>query len=297
MNEIDLLNQLRSEIPNDPDVRAEERRLLTAIRTQRARRAPRAPRYRIGLALAAACAAAVAAVAVVNSGGDHPAPPVTVQKPDTLLLLERAALVAAKRQDLRPDQWTYRKEEQGRPGMPFEVWIRGDGRKEAVRQNGKLNQGDGEKGSMYPAKTQRMLEALPADPEELLRHFGDSDKKLFPMAICLLDCPADSQKDVNAFGAIGWYLKYGPMVPADKAAAMYRALAKIPGVTVQENVKDGAGRTGVGVVLDLGQAGKGTYVLDPADYRYLGMLVERDGRTLTDTVLASGVVDGPGQVP
>ncbi|MBE1586978.1 hypothetical protein ACFPOI_00980 [Nonomuraea angiospora] len=48
------------------------------------------------------------------------------------------------------------------------------------------------------------------------------------------------------------------MVPPGKAAAMYRVLAKIPNITVEENATDGDGRKGLGVVLDLGTAGKGS---------------------------------------
>ncbi len=46
---------------------------------------------------------------------------------------------------------------------------------------------------------------------------------------------------------------------------MYRALARIPGVRVQRNLKDFAGRTGIGVVFD-GGGDRGVIILNPRTY-------------------------------
>lgn len=299
MKELELLNRLRDEVPARPDVRAEERRLLAEIRggspVPQKRPALR-PRWALALV---ACGVAAAAVTVSQLGGAEQ--PVKVRPASPVGLLENAALVAARTKavEIRSDQWFYIKESQHMGGdLPdFELWSRMDGAKDAVRVKGKLKIGDGEKGQTNPGKTARALEALPADADELLAHFRGLKKELYPLSICQPACPEGSLPDVNAFGAIGWYLKYGPMIPPDKAAAMYRALAKIPNVTVQENVSDGDGRKGIGVVLDLGEAGKGTYILDPEDYHYMGMKVEQDGETVSMSVLGSGIVDQPGQTP
>ncbi|MEV0234519.1 hypothetical protein [Nonomuraea sp. NPDC050786] len=117
------------------------------------------------------------------------------------------------------------------------------------------------------------------------------------MSICQPNCPPEIADSVKAFGAIGWYMKFGPMIPPDTAAAMYRALARIPDVTVEENVTDGDGRAGIGVVLDTGESGKAFYILDPRDYHYLGTKIVNGGQTVSMSVLGSGIVDRPGEVP
>ncbi|MFI6319949.1 CU044_5270 family protein [Nonomuraea sp. NPDC050556] len=290
MDELDLLNRFRDEVPAQVDLRAEERRLAAAMLAPPRAAKKRVSRVRVGFALAAACAMSVTFVAVAKGRGPSDAPQVS--------LLERAALVAERTAatDIRPDQWYYQKESM-HTGT-FEFWFRMDGTKTAIKENGgELRTGPGEKGPTNPAKTQLEVDALPGDPDALLTHFRGLSKELYPLSICQPDCPADREQDVKAFGAIGWYLKYGPIVPPEKTAGMYRALAKIPGVTVTENDTDATGRKGVGVTLDLGQAGKGTYILDPADYHYMGVKSLVDGRTVGMTVLASGVVDKPGQLP
>ncbi|MER6943190.1 CU044_5270 family protein [Nonomuraea sp. NPDC000554] len=313
MSELELLRKLRDEVPERPDVRAEERRLLAEIRagssSPRRRPARPAPRLRWGLSLAGVGALAVAVVAATQlggAGGQVNQQAVNQQAVVRLLaaapVLERAALVAAKSPatEIRQDQWFYLKESQHLGGnLPtYELWSRMDGGRDAVREDGgKLKIGDGEKGPTNPAKTQQELEGLPGDPDALLEHFRNLPNERTPLSICEPRCPAGAEKDVKAFGAIGWYLKYGPIIPPAKAAAMYRALAKIPNVTVEENATDGDGRKGLGVVLDLGTAGKGSYILDPGDYHYLGVKVESDGETRAMSVLASGIVDEPGQMP
>ncbi|MFG1754548.1 CU044_5270 family protein [Streptosporangium sandarakinum] len=313
MNEIEIVRNLRDEVPHRPDVHAEERRLLTEIRggspSPGRRPARLAFRPRWGLALAGAVLAAGAVVAVQAGGIGEPrdrptiAGPSADRPPSAAVVLENAALVAARAEaaDIRPDQWVYRKESQHFPhgDLPtFEMWARMDGQRTAVREEGgELKIGKGEKGPMNPATTQRDVDALPTDPDALLAHFRGMDRDMSPLSICQPNCPAGTETDVKAFGTIGWYLKFGPMIPPEKTAAMYRALAKIPNVRIEENATDGDGRPGIGVVLDLGPAGKGYYILDARDYRYLGTKVVTGDDTAAMSVLGSGVVDEPGQTP
>ncbi len=60
-----------------------------------------------------------------------------------------------------------------------------------------------------------------------------------------------------------------------------------------------ASTTAPATVLELGlwAAGKGSYILDPEDYHYLGLTVEREGVTAAMSVLSTGVVDEPGRLP
>ncbi|WP_031161731.1 CU044_5270 family protein [Streptosporangium roseum] len=315
MNEIELLKSLRDEIPRQSDLRAEEHRLLIEIRegSSASRRRPARPaaRLRWGLALGGVGALAVAAAVAVPQLVAVPQPGGTAQPgnrqpavgpPDAVVVLENAALVAARTRtaDIRPDQWFYIKESQHMGGdLPtFEHWSRMDGLGSAIREEGgELKIGDGEPNARTdPARTQRELESLPTDPDALLEHFRNLKEERTPLSICRPDCPAGTEGDVRAFGAIGWYMKFGPVIPADKTAAMYRALAKIPNVTIEENTADGDGRKGIGVVLTVGES-KGYYILDPGDYHYLGTkVVDADG-AFAMSVLDSGVVDGPGQTP
>ncbi|GAA4223782.1 hypothetical protein FHR32_003122 [Streptosporangium album] len=309
MNEIELLKSLRDEVPAQSDLRAEEHRLLAEIRAgssvPRRRPARPAPRLHWGLALAGAGALAATAVLVPQLVGtaEPGSRPSAVRPPSAALVLENAALVATRTKavDIRLDQWFYIKESQHMAGgdLPtFELWSRLDGRKDALRVDGRLKLGNGEpRARTNPARTQREVEDLPADPDALLEHFRDLKEERAPLSICQPGCPEGTEADVRAFGAIGWYMKYGPLIPPDTSAAMYRALAKIPNVTIEENATDGDGRKGIGVVLDVGEAGKGYYILDPGDYHYLGTKVVRDGETSAMSVLDSGIVDGPGQTP
>ncbi|MER5326414.1 CU044_5270 family protein [Streptosporangium roseum] len=315
MNEIELLKSLRDEVPEQPDLRTEEHRLLAVIRegSSASRRRPARPatRLRWGLALggagalAAAVAVAMSQLAAVPQPGGTAQPgnrQPAVRPPDAVVVLENAALVATRTRtaDIRPDQWFYIKESQhmGDDLPTFEHWSRMDGRGSALREEGgELKIGDGEPNARTdPARTRRELEGLPTDPDALLEHFRNLKEERTPLSICQPHCPEGTEGDVRAFGAIGWYMKFGPVIPADKTAAMYRALAKIPNVTIEENTEDGDGRKGIGVVLTVGER-KGYYILDPGDYHYLGTKVVDAGGTFAMSVLDSGIVDGPGQTP
>jgi hypothetical protein len=304
VNEIELLRKMRDEVPRDIDVRGVEQR-LAAMRRDKPRAPARRPvrRARVGFALAGACALTVAAVAVLQPGGET-APAARHRSPTAAMVLENAALVADRTAvaEIRPDQWFYIKESQHFPGgdLPtYEHWSRMDGRREAIREAGrKLRIGDAEKGPTHSGRTQEEIESLPTDPDALLAHFRGLEKERTTLSVCPLQCAPEIADSVKVFGAIGWYMKFGPMIPPDTAAGMYRALAKIPNVTIEENATDGDGRTGIGVVLDAGATGKAYYILDAQDYHYMGTKVIRaDGTSIAMSVLGAGIVDQPGDVP
>ncbi|MFI6183719.1 CU044_5270 family protein [Nonomuraea sp. NPDC051191] len=302
VNEIEMLRRMRDEVPERPDV--SQVRLRMAAHLERAPARPKRPAYRLkfGLALAAAGVLAAATAAVlVPAGGDEPRtrrPAV----PSAAMVLERAALMATRNApaEIRPDQWFYLKESQhmGADLPTFETWDRMDGTRSALRQEGgELKIGPAEKGSTTVRRTQREVAAMPADPDALLRYVRDDASTPMPLSICGPECPPEIAQDVKAFGTIGWYMKFGPVIPPDTAAAMFRALAKIPHVSVEENATDMDGRPGVGVVFDAGQFGKLSYVLSPGDYRYLGVKAVSDGQSVGMSVLGSGIVDRPGDTP
>jgi hypothetical protein len=306
-DEFDLVKRMRAEVPAQQDLSGVERR-LAELRTRpvNARRRHGLPRLRWGLALATACVLGVGGWQLTRGGAEEGVRPAVAHRPTattTATVLERAALAAASTTaaEPSPDQWFYQQQSQHMPGgdLPtYEHWFKLDGTRMALRrEGGKLKVTDAERGPTHPGKTMAELRRLPTDPDALLRHFRSLEHELTKLSICALECPAGSEQDVKAFGAIGWYMSHGPLVPPDTAAGMYRALAKIPNVRIEENATDGDGRTGIGVVLDLGEAGKGSYILDPGDYHYMGVKVERGEDTMAMSVLSSGIVDEPGQTP
>ncbi|MEV4171757.1 CU044_5270 family protein [Nonomuraea sp. NPDC049709] len=303
VNEIELLREMRSEVPERPDVTGVERRLaeLTAVPVTRRRRRPA---YRLGLTVAGACVLAAAAVAVIQprAGEVRTQPAVSAQRDGTTSVLEQAALVAVRSPatEIRPDQWFYLKESQhmGADLPAFESWARMDGRREAIREEGgELKVGAAEKGPTHVGRTQREVESLPSDPDALLAHFRGLERERFPLSICRPNCAPEIEDDVKAFGTIGWYMKFGPMIPPETVAGMYRALARIPHVSIEQGTTDLDGRQGVGVVFDAGDGVKAYYVLDPEDYHYMGMKVVNDGEAVGMSVLGSGIVDRAGDVP
>ncbi|WP_336216612.1 CU044_5270 family protein [Nonomuraea sp. LPB2021202275-12-8] len=304
MDEMTLLNRRRDEVPLPTDLSAAGNRLLAEIRRTpdaRPRRAAR-PRRRGALVSAFGLAAALA-VAATQLGGTAAAPPKSPAKQPTsaAAVLENAALVAEKTEAtaIRPDQWFYMKESQPVDSFPvYEHWSRMDGLMQALRESdGKLKVTESEKGPTNSAKTQREVEALPDDPDAMLRHFHELKRNLAALSICEPECPPGSEQDRRAYGAIQWYLKYGPLIPPDTAATMFRAMAKIPSVKIEENVATAEGRLGLAVVLDFGEAGKGYTILDPQTYRYLGVKSVRGDHTMAMSVLDSGIVDKPGDTP
>ncbi|MET7460275.1 CU044_5270 family protein [Nonomuraea sp. NPDC005501] len=337
MDDLDTLRELRSDAPaGDAGRLAPARaRLLAEARGEPESASRRAFRPRLGLRsrfvprvrpmLVAAVACMVAAVAVVvvqRQGPSRPAEPPRYESPS--VVLEQAALVASARSTRstgslpRPDQWQYRRtmstghgEEPGK-GTVLESWTRYDGTQTAgfdpwgrLRvENQEPDPGDDD---LTPQEYHRKLRALPTDPAELLaRVRGDEHWQRLPTEEAGQEDP-----DARAFRVLSLYLQQQAFMPPKLEAAMYRALALIPGVGVQTDVLDGAGRKGLGVFRDDPHwAARQYLILQPGTYRYLGdrMLWLRDERAGGDLIrsagqsdawaeLVSGIVDRPGERP
>ncbi|MEU0299337.1 CU044_5270 family protein [Streptomyces sp. NPDC006175] len=160
---------------------------------------------------------------------------------------------------------------------------------------------DGETPVGYPAgfnrPTYTWLASLPTDPDALLRRITteitqDQDSR---------DTPAgDRNPAQDAFDIIGELLG-GTVMPPKTAAALYKAAAKIPGVTVDPDVVDAAGRHGIGVARDDVRDGwHTTWIFDSATLEYLGQRTSlirdtsmgKKGTLLSKSaVLERGVVD------
>ncbi|MDX3748811.1 CU044_5270 family protein [Streptomyces sp. AK08-02] len=219
---------------------------------------------------------------------------VTAPRAGAAVLLDRIASVASKsdEQTVFGDQFVYvrtlQSENEGEFDGPVkltaprerEVWM--TQKQGPVIDEGLIHQDgsyfpitvgvpDGETPVGYPAGLNRptytWLATLPTDPDALLRRLTteitrDQDAR---------DTPAeDRDPDQDAFGAIGGLLRETVM-PPKTAAALYKAAAKIPGVTEDSDAVDAAGRHGIGVARDNTRTGWRTaWIFDRTTLEYLG---------------------------
>ena len=253
--------------------------------------------------------------------------------------------------DPRPHQWVYTKELRVEYGSrkPFthEHWVRVDGKKQAYpinpRRVARAREVRRERvdwpssvSAMWPrcppGKREQLARirpavglaaffpnpaAVPTDPDGLLA----AVYQLVEDPACAPILVGDTDQD-RAFMLIDGMLQ--TVQPPEVRAALYRALAKIPGVTVAQGASDAAGRRGVAFVRAAAIEGPGSsgwlrleIILDPGTYRYLGArhVVTRDhfipntpsgrkgtrfrqGQVLVSRAqLALAVVDAPCQRP
>lgn len=140
--------------------------------------------------------------------------------------------------------------------------------------------------------TYRYLESLPTDPHALLKKIYDETRGSGP------------GPDQQAFTTIGDLLRE-QLAPPAVSAALYRAAARIPGVTVVGDSVDAAGRHGVAVARV--HAGERTeWIFDTNTMEFLGergVMVEdtkwaKSGQiTATTAVLTRGITNKPGDDP
>jgi hypothetical protein len=290
-----------------------------------------------GLALVAVLGAAVLVARQLPQDRELATPPANAAE-----LANRAATAAAAGSipGPRPHQWVYTKElrvESG-VGKPFthEWWVRVDGRKFVNQQQNDPRAARPKKvirermqlpPSRCPGKPARIRPAIglgrffpdpsgvPTDPDGLLAAIYQlvEDPACAPIL-------GDNIQD-RAFHLIGAMLQ--TVQPPEVHAALYQALAKIPGVTVAHGATDAAGRRGVAFTRAASIEVPGSsdwlrleIILDRDTYHYVGerYIVTRDhfipdmpsgkgtrfrkGQVLLSTAqLALAVVDAPCQRP
>jgi hypothetical protein len=226
----------------------------------------------------------------------------------------------------RPHQWVYTKELQveygDRKPFTYEHWIRVDGKKfvnqdqndpRAARtrnvrkermQLRSFPQGcpPGQPARIRPAVGLGRFfpnpSAVPTDPDGLLAAVYQlvEDPACAPIPV------GDTVQD-RAFMLIDGMLQ--TLMPAEVRAALSRALAKIPGVTVAQGATDATGRRGVAFVRAAAIEGPRSsgwlrleIILDPNTYRYLGArhVVTRDHFTPDTPSGSKGTRNRKGQV-
>lgn len=253
-----------------------------------------APRRRfVVIAVPLVTAAAIAATVVVGTGGSGT--PTTDQ--EAVDLLNRIATVAAAQKSVpvRDDQYVYIDTQgslvmEGRGTQTYRRanWTAVNGKRPGLVRITVLSgpnlpghqvpKGTPEDMRLSPdpnVTTYRELEALPTDADALLKKIYDDTKD------------KDAINRGQALETIGDMLDTATLLP-EVNAALYRAAAKIPGVSVVENAKDLAGRPGIGLTFKDGDD-RDTWVFDKESLDYLGS----DEMAL----LGTGVVDKVAQTP
>jgi hypothetical protein len=135
------------------------------------------------------------------------------------------------------------------------------------------------------APTYRFLQSLPTDPRALLD-------------LIEREMAGQQPRPEEAFTTIGDLLREA-IAPPRVSAALYRAAALIPGVTVVADATDAVGRHGVAVAMTF-QGVRSEWIFSKQTLRYLG---ERDinlanGSTAGEAaVLQRAFVDHAGQIP
>ncbi|MGW1108474.1 CU044_5270 family protein [Streptomyces sp. NPDC002540] len=181
-------------------------------------------------------------------------------------------------------------------GHEGDVVSEGDGRTTVRRANGTDSERPvtvPDKGTPTPSlnsPTYRYLESLPTDPDALLKKVYDETKGAGP------------GPDQEAFVTIGDLLRE-QLAPPKVSAALYKAAAKIPGVTVVNDAVDAAGRRGVAVAR-VHDGERTEWLFDKHSLEFLGersvMIKDtpwaKAGQiTATTAVLSRSVTDKPGQ--
>jgi hypothetical protein len=136
--------------------------------------------------------------------------------------------------------------------------------------------------------TYRLLQSLPTDPRALLN-------------LIYADSQGEGQAvgpDGEAFTTIGDLIREA-IVPPRTAAALYRAAALIPGVTLVGHVTNAVGQPGIGIAWSNGQ-GRSEWIFDQATLQFIG---ERDydnnahEMTGDTAILQEAFVSKAGQLP
>ncbi|MFI9564569.1 CU044_5270 family protein [Streptomyces rishiriensis] len=302
--------------------------LMTEIR--HADEAVATPRKRwVRPALTAAAVATVAAVTFTvlpSSGGADAGPHVT----SAAALLEDVALAAEHQHGygrIRDDQFVYVDTEktfyETGPGakavsVPLyrkESWVSVDGTRQTLVRDGR----SGSELSNPPAPrgqeiygdflSYNFLKSLPTEPDAMYDYLLETPPRL--LKIAYIDIPVlgirDEYDDHQTVLQLAGRLLQGSIVPPAQSAALYRAVARIPGVAVIRDSVDARGRHGVGIArTDTKLPVRLEWTFDKKTYELLGQrsTLTRDyrglrkGTVISDTaVQRRAVVDKAGQRP
>jgi len=298
MNDLDLVRAVLDEVPEPPPARlaAGRARLLAAGAEPVAKRTP--GRRLLLPAGVTAVAAAVAAVLTItltsgpvakpaDAGHARPVHPGPAQ-PASLVarVLGTAARTVAAEPLTEPEngQWFYSRTidtQTGQPTQTDEEWITFDSTKSAYHGPGgqliihtetgapTIPPGTGALAAFddntTPLTSYNALAALPETPPALLAAVAAELARTGETNFGQVAATALPQREFAWLSGALWNA-YAAAPPA-ALAAVYRAIATIPGVTVDQQATDAAGRPAIGITDDRGQY---ELLLSPSTYQPVG---------------------------
>lgn len=287
MDDMTMLAELGDRLDHEPPATLvrQRHRLLDAVRGRRRRLVRRV----LTGGLVAATAAGLAIAAVDTHGvPDRPAAPPAVTL-SAMVVLNRAAEEAERLPDVTPTahQWLYEKlVSYGPTPTVEESWVRFDGRQEAFTDNGHLVIDDTRPlpAAETPLGRYAWARTLPTEPHALLAAMESGGGGAVP--------PTEKERFLTDAAGVR-NIMVSDLPPPALRAALYRMLALLPGVRV-EQVTDGSGRRDLGVTDTDGNT---VLLLDPTTYQLIGGMSGQSGRpgTVTQIVQALAVVDNAGQ--
>ncbi|MFD8495246.1 CU044_5270 family protein [Amycolatopsis sp. NPDC059657] len=246
MDELQLLKEAGDKTPlvTLAELAPARARLEAAIG---ASQAPRTRRRRLVWGGAGVIGLAAAITAVIAIAPVDEVAPQAVADPVRVLTEAAAAALLAPDVEPRPDQLIYTKTQN--PDSVRESWLSVDGEHDGlIKQsqgdfplpgciNGKAQviKGDEPIPGLFEAckPSPSYLRDLPTDPDAMLAY--------------LLKNHSGAEGDVNALGKDVASLANERYLRPAARAALFRAAAKVPGLSVVENAKDGMGRLGIGI--------------------------------------------------
>jgi hypothetical protein len=290
--------------------------LMTELRTDqpaahRVARAPRRSRRAWTAAGAGLLAAAAAAATVIGLTGQSEGTP-TPGHSNAVTLLRHVAQTAASKPvvEVTDNQFMY-VETEGAAGQPYgqpapskldrrQVWtpVADLCRSTLVKNNGVplrilRNSSDVAANGVHLKcpylgtlndPSYRLLQSLPTDPRALLDQ------------IYKQTAGSGQSADQEAFTTIGDLLRDSVAPPA-VSAALYKAAALIPGVTLDPNAVDANGRSGIAVSFSY-NGEQSEWIFDKQSLQLLGELDFVNGTlTVKSAIIARGFADHAGQVP
>ncbi len=304
MTDLDLVRDLRADVPSPTRERLAPGRAQLLASISR----PSRPRYarRAVLPVTAAAAASAVAVAVASGAFSGPATRSAAVRPPairltlTAQLLTTAAATVAEHPAVQPGphQWFYTKfvaHDYGQSTQSNKNWETFDGRQTAFFQNGQLIVhktlgvfgGGGPtplgeyNANATPQTAYNALASLPSNPKSLLAVIGTQVAKLGPSVapgsvVSLYAPKGRDELEFDYLAQLLWNSATGE--PPAAEAAVFRALAAIPGVSSQQGITDIVGRPAIGLSDNGGET---QLLLDPQTYQVIGM---RAASTGTDPV-------------
>jgi hypothetical protein len=119
-----------------------------------------------------------------------------------------------------------------------------------------------------PKTAYDVLASLPASPQALLKVIADHAVGQNAQGIADVAPRTEAQREFDYLTWILWNAHGGVGGPPAAEAAAYRAMATLPGITVQQGIKDLADGQAIGVSDD---GGYNQFLIDPVTYQVIGL--------------------------